>query len=354
MNANKLRLFSALLALLLCFGLFGCTASDETDSPSDKETTAEATDATNQLPSEHTTAPTVTEPTQATTEPTETRGTEPVGPDHRHVYRTVTHEATCAKGGYVEYICDCGETYTAGETQKIPHDYSTQQVEPSGNAQGYTIYTCKVCGHSYKDNFVWNASGDVSFFNDAAFIGDSVTLALRNHCMNTGALGNATFLCVGSYSVNNAVTSGLMLTYQGQQMTPQDALAACGAKKVFIMLGMNDIALFGDKSIDKAIENWNTMLARIREKNPDIQIYIQSATPIFTEGQKGNLNNSRMDQYNARLKTYAQENGCIYIDIASHMKDSTGGLAAQYCSDKYVHLTVEGCKLWIEILKASV
>ena len=354
MDQKKIRPISAFLAIVFCLSLAGCGTKEPSTPNTTLENTTQAQGTTGAT--EGTTAPTTqaTQPTEEATEPTETRDTQPVDPDHRHVYHTVNHEATCAKGGYVEYICNCGKTYTANETATVPHDYTTQVVDPTDSAQGYTLYTCQVCGHSYKDNYVWNTSGDVAFFNDAAFIGDSVTLALRNHCMTSGALGNATFLCVGSYSVNNAVTSGLMLTYQGQQMTPQDALAACGAKKVFIMLGMNDIALFGDKSIDKAMENWTTMLGRIKEKCPDIQIYIQSATPIYTEGQKGNLNNARMDQYNARLKAYAQENGYFYIDIASHMKDSTGGLAAQYCSDKYVHLTLEGCKLWIEILKASV
>ena len=75
-----------------------------------------------------------------------------------------------------------------------------------------------------------------AWFDDAAFIGDSVTLKLRNYHMSTGALGNATFLCVGSYSVNNAVTGQLYLSYKGQDMSPENALAACGAKKVLSCL----------------------------------------------------------------------------------------------------------------------
>ncbi len=189
------------------------------------------------------------------------------------------------------------------------------------------------------------------FFDNAAFIGDSVTLKLRNYNMEYGTLGKATFLCVGSYSVNNAVTNGLYLSYQGQDMTPQDALAACGANKVFIMLGMNDIALFGEESLTVAMQNWKTMLTNIREKNPDMDIYIQSGTPIYTSGQVGGLNNQRMDEYNEMLKTFAEENGCTYVDIASSVKDSEGGLAQAYCSDEFVHFTDAGCRLWISILQ---
>lgn len=192
------------------------------------------------------------------------------------------------------------------------------------------------------------------FFDNAAFIGDSVTLKLRNYNMKSGALGKATFLCIGSYSVNNAVTNGLYLSYQGKDVTPQDALAQCGANKVFIMLGMNDIALFGEKSLDIAMQNWATMIDNIRKKCPDIAIYIQSGTPIYTTGQVGGLNNERMDAYNARLRTFADENDCIYVDIATHMKDSSGGLAKAYCSDEYVHFTDAGCKVWISVLEKLV
>ncbi len=196
--------------------------------------------------------------------------------------------------------------------------------------------------------------GGTEIFNDAAFIGDSVTLKLRNYHMETGALGKTTFLCIGSYGVNNAVTNQLYLSYQGKDMTPQDALKACGAKKVFILLGMNDIALFGEKSIDVAMDNWAKLLQNIREKNPDIKIYIQSGTPIYTSAQKGGLNNDRMDKYNEALKKFAAENGCEYIDLAPNLKDSSNGLKKEYCSDPDglgVHFTDAACELWINALK---
>lgn len=192
-----------------------------------------------------------------------------------------------------------------------------------------------------------------SFFGDAAFIGDSISLKLRNYSSEHDTFGNAVFLTAGSYSVYNAVNEQLYLTYRGQQLTAEDALAACGAKKVFILLGMNDIAL-SSNGVNKALENWATMLKNIRAKNPDVQIYIQSGTPIYKGGEKGGLNNDRMDQYNARLKEFAAANGCYYIDIATPMKDSNNGLAAKYCSDKYVHLTQAACVLWISLLKGFV
>ena len=190
---------------------------------------------------------------------------------------------------------------------------------------------------------------DDSFFDDAVFVGDSVSLKLSYYANSSGKLGNAKFLVQGSYGAANAVTNKLLMSYQGQKMDLESAVAATGAKKLFIMLGVNDIAIYG---VDKTINNWRTMLGRILEKSPDIEIYIQSMTPIWTGGEVGGLNNKRADQFNQALETFAGENGYTYIDVASYMKDSSGGLASKYCSDNYVHITTEGAKAWVKVLRA--
>lgn len=194
---------------------------------------------------------------------------------------------------------------------------------------------------------------DSSFFDDAVFIGDSISLKLSYYAASSGELGKAKFLVVGSYGVGNAVYDGLELTYQGQSYkNVEDALAATGAKKLFIMLGMNDIARKDFGYVDGAITNWGKLLDLLKSTCPDMTVYIQSMTPVWTGGEKGGLNNKRVDEYNAKLKTFAQNNGYKFIDIAPYMKDSTGGLATKFCSDSYVHLTDEGAKTWIKVLKA--
>ena len=191
------------------------------------------------------------------------------------------------------------------------------------------------------------------FFSESAFIGDSVTLALRNYCTsNPKALHGATILCAGSYAVRHAIdkvggTNVISITYQGEKMRPEDALAAAGVKRVFIMLGLNDIGLLG---IDKTITNWGTLVSKIRSKCPDIEIYIQSGTPLYIG--KGSLNNTNMDKYNVKLQQFCKDNGCYFVNVAETLKDSEGVLRKEYCSDNYCHLTTAGVKAWIAYLKA--
>ncbi len=194
------------------------------------------------------------------------------------------------------------------------------------------------------------SDGSADYFDDAVFVGDSVSLMLSYYAADTGLLGDAKFLVRGSYSVAHALNGTMLMTWQGRQLSLPDAIAATGAKKVFFMLGMNDIGLNG---IDATMESWDTLLWAVKKVCPEVQIVIQSMTPVYTGGERGKLNNPNVDAYNARLKTFAEEKGYGWLDVASYMKDATGGLAENYCSDQYVHLTSEGAATWVKVLKAA-
>jgi hypothetical protein len=190
---------------------------------------------------------------------------------------------------------------------------------------------------------------DAAFFDDAVFVGDSVTLKLSYYAASSGKLGKAQFLTRGSYGVAHAVMDTMLLSYQGKDMVVEEAIKATGATKIFLMMGMNDIGLYG---IDATIDNWGKMVQRIQSACPNATVYIQSMTPIWTGGEKGDLNNTNMDIYNEKLKAFATSHSIEFIDVAPYMKDSTGGMATRYCSDEYVHVTDLGAAAWIRVLKA--
>lgn len=197
-----------------------------------------------------------------------------------------------------------------------------------------------------------------NFFDNAVFVGDSVTLGLRNYVTserNSGneCLGEAEFLTAGSMSYSNTLPAigsenSIHPIYKGTEMFVEDALALIKAKKVFIMLGMNDFCIYSE---EEAIGNVKEFINRVKEKNPGIKIYIESVTPALHD--TGRFSNENIDKFNAALKTFCGENGCTYVDIASVMKDSNGVLIASYCGDpqeKGVHMTAEGCRVWVNYL----
>lgn len=199
---------------------------------------------------------------------------------------------------------------------------------------------------------------EASWFDDAVFVGDSVTLKLSYYADN-GSLGKAEFLCAGSLGYGAALQDidadgNVHPTYEGEKYTVDDGIKMLGSKKVFIMFGMNDIGLYG---IDDTIKNMKTLTSRIKEKSPDVEIYIQSVTPMLENMQLKDLNNKSIDEFNTKLKAEAEKLGYKYLDVASVMKDEKGNLISEYCSDPEamgIHFSDDGCKAWVEYLKQNV
>lgn len=203
---------------------------------------------------------------------------------------------------------------------------------------------------------------DASYFDDVVFIGDSVSLKLQYFVRDMrkkdeNYLGGAQFLTAGSFSYINALkpvsSDSTHPTYQGSKMLLEDSIAACGARKLYIMLGMNDIA--GGRYED-TLKDVGLVAARILEKNPDAVFYFQSVTPRMADSQTRKLNNEIIRTYNEYLLHYCEENGYFFVDVYSVLSDENGDLPAEYCSDPVslggmgIHFTDRACEAWIEYL----
>lgn len=200
---------------------------------------------------------------------------------------------------------------------------------------------------------------DASYFDDAVFIGDSVSLRLQYYCSSNNALGNTTFLCSGSLSATNALwdvgSESVHPSYQGKKMLIEDGVAACGAKKAYIMLGMNNIS-FG---LDNATGDMVTLIDRILEKSPDVAIIVQAVTPMAATStiRSKSLNNDLIDQYNERMRGICQERGWYFLDVNTQFKDENNNLITSDCSDADhmgIHFTTSAAEKWVRYLKTHV
>ncbi len=201
-----------------------------------------------------------------------------------------------------------------------------------------------------------SAPVDASYFNDAAFVGDSVSLKLCYYADN-GCLGDAQFFTSGSLGANNALwevsDESVHPEYQGEKMLIEDCIQKSGAKKIYMMLGMNDLGLYG---IETTLESYQTLIGKILEKSPDAYIIVQSMTPMTdTSTILGNsLNNENIKLYNDSLEQMCADNGWAFIDVASVMYNEAGtSLNPDYCSDPVdmgVHFTETGCQAWVDYL----
>jgi DNA-directed RNA polymerase subunit RPC12/RpoP len=71
----------------------------------------------------------------------------------QHNYESEITYPTCTSKGYTTYICsECGDTYTADETEIKKHDFTAVETKSTCKVEGFTTYTCNVCGYSYTGN----------------------------------------------------------------------------------------------------------------------------------------------------------------------------------------------------------
>ncbi len=199
-----------------------------------------------------------------------------------------------------------------------------------------------------------------AWFDDAVFVGDSITVMLEYYCENDPeALGKAQFYCAESLGYNNALWDlndeyAVHPYYRGEQHLTENCAELTGATKVFIMLGMNDLETYG---VDGTLDACKTLVKKILSHTPDVKIYLESVTPMLKSFEKTNLNNSVIDKFNVKLKEYCEKEKYKYLDINSIMRDKNGALTPEYCSDPEVmgiHFTTDACAKWADYLKNNV
>lgn len=237
-------------------------------------------------------------------------------------------------------------------------DY-TNNSEESTSAEETTEATTEKTGASGTETEFMEVNDE--YFNNSVFIGDSISYGLNLYVTEKRAegeniFGTAKFLTSGSLSFANSLwdvsDKSVHPTYNGEKMKLEDAVAQIKPDKIYILLGTNDVAFYG---VEATITNADTEINRLLEASPNAKIIIQSVTPkyISESNADDDLDNNDIDMLNEALKAFADEKGYIYLDIASQFKDSNGGLASDYCSDKEnmgIHFTNGAYEMWIDYL----
>ena len=182
---------------------------------------------------------------------------------------------------------------------------------------------------------------DPQWFADAAFVGDSVSVMLENYNTSTGRLGSPAFFCSVSLSQTNA------LSYQAGN-------ASAGAKKVYLMLGMNCIA----GGVDRASQDLVTLVDQILAKSPEAAIFIQSVTPMTADSPRADdaLNNGTIQAFNERMRQICQEKQWYFVNVAEAVSDENGFLRSEFSGDRAmgIHFNYDGAAAWADYLLTHV
>ena len=131
-------------------------------------------------------------------------------------------KASCIAEGFDSYICSkCKTELSYVKLDKLPHDFAEEKVAPTYEAQGYTLCTCKVCGHTEKKDYVEkleptptpvpvpdvkaNVINGISVGEDF-FVGNTITFTASGANMDITPTDHARRYVPASWSVNPSGT----------------------------------------------------------------------------------------------------------------------------------------------------
>lgn len=181
---------------------------------------------------------------------------------------------------------------------------------------------------------------EMVFYDHAVFIGDSILNDFRSYVQTTGrsVAGGSEFLTMDTFSLTHSLKSidddTVQPTYQGVKRNVWDQLPYMDVDKVFLMFGVNDLR---KNYYPVVYQNALALVAKIKQTNPGLQIYVIGMTPVIEGQTKGYLNKNTILLYNELLRTGASAGGYTYVDLFNPVADEENNLPKDYCRDGYIH-----------------
>ncbi|MEG2081639.1 MAG: GDSL-type esterase/lipase family protein [Oscillospiraceae bacterium] len=196
-----------------------------------------------------------------------------------------------------------------------------------------------------------NGSVDISYFDNATFVGDSLTEGLRIYPnISNSVVGHAQFVSTKSLSPKSFIDG--VITFEGNYRPEQngiDAICETYPGKLYITLGTNALVSMTDEQF---MYYYNQMLDILKERLPGTLIYVCSITPTTAEyaEKKPNFSWDRVYSVNSQIAKMCNEKGMYYINLHEALADESGFLRGDIAAGDGIHLKPEGYTMWVEYL----
>ena len=191
---------------------------------------------------------------------------------------------------------------------------------------------------------------DLSYFSDAAFLGDSLTVGFSDYQINLGGALICGYTGVGPDAIVNR--SAVKSPTRGQEVA-LDVLAAAQPRKLYILLGTNTLTTLG--ASDRFLAYYGQMLDLLRQTLGDgCTIYVQSIPPVrpTVAAEKPGLATDVLRGVNEQLAQMAASKGCVYLDLWEALADGEGNLKEMLAAPDGVHLSAgNGYGAWVSYLR---
>ena len=196
-----------------------------------------------------------------------------------------------------------------------------------------------------------NGRVDLSYFDDALFVGDSISTGWDVYRSAAGLLPAAQV--VAEKGASPPVNGGLWARNQkaSDLYDPLATIVAAAPKKIYIMLGTNMLVSQSETVEDKLVADYGTFIDDLKTALPGVQIYVQSVLLPTAEGtaSKPGLAPDRINRVNDRLAALAFQKDCYYLDVEEYLCQR-GVLNWDIDAGDGVHINTDGYRGWLEYL----
>lgn len=143
-----------------------------------------------------------------------------------------------------------------------------------------------------------------------------------------------------AFGDHNVVNRGVSGAITDEALANIESIAAGRPKKVFLMLGTNDLGTAGINTTEHIIANVALMVDRLQTVSPTTELYIQSILP------SGKRDQALQQATNTALEALCMAKGVTYIDLWDDLK----GVATNKDGLSYdnLHLTANAYKIWCD------
>ena len=152
--------------------------------------------------------------------------------------------------------------------------------------------------------------------------------------------------------------NGVQYSYQGEERPLEDIVAEITPRRVFLLLGLNDLASDTDPVIADIVDRYVRLIDNLQTACPGAECIIitnppkvaSQWLPDYTANR--HFGNALIGEFVDALTQMCRENNIPYVDAYECLKNENGALPDDYCRDGYIHLNHQGAAVVVEALEA--
>lgn len=158
------------------------------------------------------------------------------------------------------------------------------------------------------------------------------------------------------FGMENVLNRGIRSDRISGVMKRIDQITEGHPKKIFLLIGINDVADSRNTAVSIA-DQYEMLIKAIRQKSPETQLYVQSIMPINNDFKRYKSLYGRetlLPELNILLRDLAVSNGAVFVDLWPVLADpDTGKMRKEFTSDG-LHLSGAGYKAWTDAVRPFV